>query len=68
MWFEPEEAAGAKMSERRVRQAVEAEVEVLATACPWCLIQFEDAVKTAGLEDRLRIADVAELAEEVLAP
>ena len=66
MWFEPEEAGGVKMSERRVRQAAEANADVLATACPWCLIQFEDAVKTAGLEERLRVADVTELAAEVL--
>jgi Fe-S oxidoreductase len=66
MWFEPEQAGGLKMSERRARQAVDAGAEVLATACPWCLIQFEDAVKTAGLEDRLRVADVTELAAEVL--
>jgi Fe-S oxidoreductase len=66
MWFEPERAAGGKMSERRVRQAAETGAEVLAVACPWCLIQFEDAVKTAGLEGRLRVADVTELAAEVL--
>ena len=66
MWFEPEEAGGDKMSERRVRQAAATGAEVLAAACPWCLIQFEDAVKTAGLEGRLRVADVTELAAEVL--
>ena len=54
------------MSERRVRQAAETGAQVLAVACPWCLIQFEDAVKTAGLEERLRVADVTELAAEVL--
>jgi Fe-S oxidoreductase len=66
MWFEPESAGDAKMSERRVHQAAETGAEVLAVACPWCLIQFEDAVKTAGLEGRLRVADVTELAAEVL--
>ena len=66
MWFEPQEPGGAKMSERRIRQAAEAGADILATACPWCLIQFEDAVKTAGLEGRLRVADVTELAAEVL--
>ncbi len=67
MWFEPETpASGGKMSEVRVRQAAAAGAEVLAVACPWCLIQFEDAVKTAGLEGRLRVADVTELLEERL--
>ncbi len=66
MWFEPEAAGSAKMSERRVRDAAATGAEVLAVACPWCLIQFEDAVKTAGLEGRLRVADVTEIAAEVL--
>ena len=66
MWFEPEAAGGEKMSEHRVRQAAATGADVLAVACPWCLIQFEDAVKTAGLEGQLRVADLAELAEEVL--
>lgn len=66
MWYEPEEAGSTKMSERRVRQAAEAGAEVLAVACPWCLIQFEDAVKTTGLEGRLRVADITEIAAEVL--
>jgi Fe-S oxidoreductase len=66
MWFEPEVAGGEKMSERRVRQAAATGAEVLAVACPWCLIQFEDAVKTAELEGRLRVADVTEFAAEVL--
>ncbi|MHC4473414.1 MAG: (Fe-S)-binding protein, partial [Planctomycetota bacterium] len=66
MWFEPERA-GLKMSERRVRQAADTGAEVLAVACPYCLIQFEDAVKTAGLSESLRVADVTELAAEALA-
>ena len=66
MWFEPEEGGDMKMSERRLRQAVEVGTEVLATACPYCLIQFEDAVKTTGMEGRIRVADVTELAMEAL--
>ena len=67
MWFEPEKTGGLKMSERRVRQAAATGADVLAVACPYCLIQFEDAVKTAGLEGELRVADVTELVAEVIA-
>ena len=67
MWFEPDTAGGAKMSERRVRLSAETGAELLTVACPWCLIQFEDAVKTAGLEGELRVADVTELVAEVVA-
>jgi Fe-S oxidoreductase len=45
----------------RVKMAVDAGADVLVTACPFCLIHFEDAVKTAGLEGMLRVVDLAEL-------
>jgi Fe-S oxidoreductase len=33
----------------------------LATACPFCLSTLEDAVKTVGFEEKIKIMDVAEL-------
>ena len=51
----------------RVREARETGASVIATACPYCMAMFEDAVKVTGLEGELRVADVAELfAESVL--
>ena len=45
----------------RVREAAETGAEVLAVACPLCLKMLDDAVKAEGLEDRLRVRDVATL-------
>jgi Fe-S oxidoreductase len=50
----------------RVREALETGAQVLAAACPYCITMFEDAVKTLGKEDELRVADVAELVLESL--
>ena len=36
-------------------------MEVVVTVCPLCLIMLEDARKTAGLEDSLRVMDLNEL-------
>jgi Fe-S oxidoreductase len=44
-----------------VRDAVEAGAEILAIACPYCLLTFEDAVKTTGVEGKIQIMDIAEL-------
>jgi Fe-S oxidoreductase len=44
-----------------VKDAVEAGADILATACPYCLLTFEDAVKTTGAEGKIQIMDVAEL-------
>jgi Fe-S oxidoreductase len=60
MWAE-----GTNLEERlafqRVREAAETGAEVLAVACPFCLLTLEDAVKVQGLEDQLQVMDVMEL-------
>jgi Fe-S oxidoreductase len=50
----------------RVKEALEAGAEVMAAACPYCIIMFEDAVKTLGKEEEIRVADIAELVMESL--
>jgi Fe-S oxidoreductase/nitrate reductase gamma subunit len=60
MWQEDLDAE-VKMSEIRIREAEAAGAEMVITACPLCLIMLEDARKTAGLEDTLRIMDLNEL-------
>jgi len=42
------------------------EAEILATACPFCLLTLEDAVKTTGNEDKIVIRDIAELISETI--
>jgi Fe-S oxidoreductase len=60
MWVE-----GTNMEERlafqRVQEAVETGADVLAVACPFCLLTLEDAVKVKGLDDKLRVMDIMEL-------
>ena len=50
-----------KMSEIRIREAGTSRAQILITACPLCLIMLEDARKTTGLEDTLRVMDLNEL-------
>ena len=59
MWQELE--GEKKLSEVRAREAAETGAQILVTACPYCLIMLEDAVKTAGLEDRLAVMDLNEV-------
>jgi Fe-S oxidoreductase len=54
-------------SEARIREAVELEgVEVFVVACPKDVTMFQDAVKTAGYEDRIVVKDLIELVHEAL--
>ncbi len=53
------ESEGERPSHRRVSQAEESGAEVMATACPFCVLNFEDGVKTVG--SNIKIRDVAEI-------
>jgi len=59
LWMEtvPEQ----RFSDTRVRQAVEAGADVLATACPYCISLLEDSVKTTGHDNKLEIKELSEL-------
>lgn len=51
-----------RFSVLRIKEAQEAGANVIATACPFCMIMFEDALKAMGIdEDEMQIRDVAEL-------
>jgi len=63
MWID---ISGERLSEIRVKDAADAGAEILAVACPFCLLTFEDAVKTTGLEGKLQILDVAELVSQAM--
>ncbi len=55
-----------RLSENRVREAVETGADVLAVCCPYEVSRFEDAVKSTGNEGKLKVMDIAELIEEAL--
>ena len=55
------------MGVKRVQMAAEAGANVMVTACPFCMVNIEDAIKVAGLEGKMTAIDLAELAERQLA-
>lgn len=58
---------GERFSDLRLEQAIEAGAEVLATACPYCIANFEDSRLTLELEDKLEIKEITEIIREVIA-
>jgi len=60
LWYDIEQEE-MRMGERRVAMAHEAEATVIVTACPFCLLNFDDAIKTSGLEGQMRVVDLMEL-------
>lgn len=65
MWVEGT-GEGTRNSEIRVRDALAMGAEVIATACPFCLLTLEDGAKTTGLEEQVLIKDILELVAEAM--
>ena len=61
MWMEASSDTGPRLAEIRVNDAIELGAEMLITACPLCVLTLEDAVKTSGHEEHIRVMDVMEL-------
>ncbi|OIN95876.1 MAG: electron transfer flavoprotein [Deltaproteobacteria bacterium CG1_02_45_11] len=64
LFYEPDEEQ--RMGVLRVAMAKEAAANVIVTACPFCLVNIEDAIKVAGLEGKMEAIDLAELIEKHL--
>jgi Fe-S oxidoreductase len=64
LFYEPEEEQ--RMGVLRVKMAQKAGANVIVTACPFCLVNMEDAIKVAGLEGKMKAIDLGELIAEHL--
>jgi len=64
LFYEPKEDQ--RMGVKRVQMAAEAGANVIVTACPFCMVNIEDAIKVAGLDGKMSVIDLAELADQQL--
>jgi Fe-S oxidoreductase len=62
LFYEPKEDQ--RMGVKRVQMAAEAGANVIVTACPFCMVNLEDAIKVAGMEEKMKAIDLAELVEK----
>ena len=62
-WMWMEETIGTRINIRRLDDALTVDPEWIATACPFCITMFDDAVKNKNMEEKLKIWDIAELVE-----
>ena len=63
MWYD---IPGERLAEKRIKEALNLEAEIVAVACPFCLLTFDDAIKTTGNEEKIQVKDVMELVAEAL--
>ena len=63
MWMEiPKGLVSSQaIAEKRVKQALDTEAQILLTACPFCNLTLTDAVNALKKEDVLKVMDLTEL-------
>ncbi|MCD6379760.1 4Fe-4S dicluster domain-containing protein [bacterium] len=64
MWIDEEsdeEKGIYRINEVRTQEALDKNVEGVATACPYCMTMFEDGLKAKDKEEDMKISDIAEL-------
>jgi Fe-S oxidoreductase len=55
-----------RLAHQRVRDSIDMGAEVLAVACPFCLLTLEDAVKILGVDEQLQVMDIMELVAQAI--
>jgi len=64
LFYEPKEEE--RIGVQRVRMAAEVGANVIVTACPFCMVNIEDAIKVSGMEGKMTAIDLAELVDQQL--
>jgi len=64
MWLE--ENIGKRVNMERMDEALGTGADVVSTACPYCMIMLDDAVRANAKENDVRVLDLSQLVEESL--
>jgi Fe-S oxidoreductase len=65
MWLEGTNP-GARLAQLRVQEALDTGAAILATACPFCLLTLDEAVKHLNVQEKIQVMDIAEIAVQAL--
>jgi Fe-S oxidoreductase len=62
--FKEDEPGQTRINIARTEEAIATGASVVAAACPFCMIMWEDGVKQKGVENEIELKDIAELIAE----
>ena len=65
MWLET--AADTRINQHRLQHAMDIKADTITTACPYCLIMFDDALRSKGLAEKVEVLDIIEIINRSLA-
>jgi Fe-S oxidoreductase len=64
MWME--ETIGKRVNMERTGEALATGADIVSTACPFCMIMLDDAVKANGKGDEVSVMDISQVVERSL--
>ena len=64
MWME--ETIGKRVNMDRTEEALGTGADIISTACPFCMIMLDDAVKAIGRGDEVSVMDISQVVERSL--
>ena len=59
MWLETDR--NTRMNNHRLADALQTKAEIVATACPYCLLMFDDAIRSQGMSQQIQVKDISEI-------
>ncbi len=63
MWVESE-SKKERLADTRIKDAKDLQADIVAVACPFCVMTLEDSMKGLGFEEEMRVAEIMELLGE----
>lgn len=57
---------GERFSDLRLQQAVDVGAQILATACPYCIVNFEDSRLSLPDSESIEVKDITEIVQELI--
>jgi Fe-S oxidoreductase len=64
MWME--ETIGKRVNMDRTNEALGTGADIISTACPFCMIMLDDAVKANGRDEEVTVMDISQVVERSL--
>jgi len=64
MWLETD--ADTRINQHRLQHALDINADTITTACPFCLIMFDDALRSKGLTEQIQVYDLVEILNQSL--
>lgn len=61
MWMETD--PNTRINNQRLEEVLNAKVDTVATACPYCLTMFDDAIRTKAVGEQVKVVDIVEVLE-----